>query len=318
MPKRPTLGRVRARIAESTGVFESGDRDSPKRVKHAVQKVDVQERRASSHDPPPANTGERRVPECSQSGEHRRTPASAASRSARSRANTDEHRRTPASAASGSARSRANTDEHRRTPASAASGSARSRANTGEHSSVHARPAAGEHRRNAHGSGKSAVSRKGAWLGAKAVSSDTVRRVRLEEEGTTVDDTVARRARGIGHTVESAKPVEAIPKTGEVPVITAPTATWRLGTFEVRAQARHPGRGRPFRRTKKWSSGRSLKPSEHRWPKRWPGLFRRRLQTRRLLRKGRRRVELLHRPATGGTVTIPGVRANGGFVDVVP
>jgi hypothetical protein len=39
----------------------------------------------------------------------------------------------------------------------------------------------------------------------------------------------------VGRTLENAKPVEA-PQNGEVPVISAPTAAWGLGTFEVRAK----------------------------------------------------------------------------------
>jgi hypothetical protein len=40
----------------------------------------------------------------------------------------------------------------------------------------------------------------------------------------------------IGRSLETAKPPEAVPENGEVPVITAPSAAWGLGTFEVRAK----------------------------------------------------------------------------------
>jgi hypothetical protein len=40
----------------------------------------------------------------------------------------------------------------------------------------------------------------------------------------------------VGRTLENAKPTDPPPQNGEVPVITAPTSAWGLGTFEVRAK----------------------------------------------------------------------------------
>jgi hypothetical protein len=40
----------------------------------------------------------------------------------------------------------------------------------------------------------------------------------------------------VGRTQETAKPADAPPENGEVPVIAAPSAAWGLGTFEVRAK----------------------------------------------------------------------------------